>query len=170
MVLVFPGISLAQSWVDELVRKAADGGGTVIIENHSSVSTGGQTAGSGERVVTDGDVSASSRSETYINMGSEGGSARVHVETSRNGETETRTYEKEVAADESMRLDISTRVDDNGTEVKATAEDESGNEEELAASSSTDSDQESTFIDGFERAMSAVPAFFSRVFGFFWSW
>ena len=175
MVVVMPSFASAQSWVDELVREAsqaAEGrGGTVIIENHSSVSTGGKVVGSGGSSVSDGDVSASSHSETYINVGSQGGEAKVKVETSRNGEIETREYEKNVGAGEDMHLTVSTRVDESGVEVEATSEDESGTETELeAGASSSISATTSVFKSRFESAMKVVPAFFSRVFGFLWSW
>ncbi len=172
--LLVPGISLAQSWVDELIREAtqaAEGkGGTVIIENHSSVSTGGQVAGSGEKVVTDGDVSASSRSETHINIGSHGGEAKVKIETSRNGEVETRDYEKNVEAGEAMKLDVSVRANEKGAEVTATSEDASGEKETLEANASSVSTETSTFATRFEEALKSVPTLFARVLGFFWGW
>lgn len=174
-VLVIPRISFAQSWVDELVREAsqvAEGrGGTVIIENHSSVSTGGKVVGSGESSVSDGDVSASSRSETYINFGEQGGEAKVKVETSRNGVTETREYEKKVEAGQPMYLEVSTHADGSGAEVSANTKDEQGNAEVIEARASSSTEESATvFMTRLESAMKSVPAFFSRVFGFFWGW
>ncbi len=170
-----PSFVSAESWVDELVREAsqaAEGqGGAVIIENHSSVSTGGKVVGSGGSSVSDGDVSASSRSETYINVGSEGGEARVKVETSRNGETETREYEKKVGAGQPMHLEVSTRVDESGAEVSATTKDEHGNEESIEARLSSSTEGHSPpFMTRFESAIKSMPALFARVLGFFWAW
>ncbi len=175
VVLMAPEFVHAQSWVDELVREAAQAaegrGGTVIIENHSSVSTGGKVAGSGESVVTDGDVSASSRSETHINIGANGGEAKVKIETSRNGETETREYEKKVEAGDPLRLDVSARTDENGSVVEVITENASGTKEVVEESGApTDSPESSVFMDRFEQALKSVPTFFSRVFGFLWGW
>lgn len=178
VVLVLAGMPVsvsAQSWVDELVREASQAAegkdGTVIIENHSSVSTGGHIVGSGEGVVTDGDVSASSRSETYINVGPKGGEAKVKIETSRNGEVETREYEKKVGAGEDIKLDVSVRADEKGTEVEAASENTSGEKEVLEAHASTSlSAKVPTFMTRFEETLRSVPVFFSRVLGFFWGW
>lgn len=174
VLVVLPRISSAQSWVDELVREASQAAeersGTVIIENHSSVSTGGKVVGSGGSSVSDGNVSASSRSETYINVGTHGGEAKVKVETSRNGISETREYEKNVETGESMHIQVSARADEEGTQVSAISKDASGNGAALAMTASSSKDESVLAPSRFESALKAVPAFFSRVFEFFWHW
>ena len=174
-VVVIPELSFAQSWIDELVREASSAAegrsGTVIMENHSSVSTGGKVVGSGGSSASDGDVSASSRSETYINVGSQGGEAQVKVETSRNGVTETRTYEKDVGAGEPMRLDVSARTDENGSEVKVVSKSEEGDEEALESRAPSSTDESTfAFVHSFESTIKSVSTFFAQVFTFFWGW
>ena len=94
----------------DAIQNAKDGGGTVIIENHSSASTGGQVAGAGQ-TVTDGEGNASSHTETRINAGNDGGTVQVKIETSRNGETEKEEYTKEIEPGKPVEVNVSAKVD-----------------------------------------------------------
>lgn len=87
--------------LESMIEAAKNGNGTYV-ETHSSASTGGQTAGSGETVQT-GDVSASSYTE--INANNEGGQVKVKIETSENGETKTAEFTQEIPKDEGVKVE-----------------------------------------------------------------
>lgn len=175
VVFLVPHAAIAD-WLDELVENAEQGGGTVIIENHSSVSTGGQVAGSGQAVVTDGDVSSSSHVETYINAGSNGGSAQVKVETSKNGVTETKEYSQEVGKGEPVHINVSakaTNAEEAKVEVRGwDAEKKETVALEPATTSTTETKTSARIViqERLESALKSVPGFFKKVFGFLWGW
>lgn len=139
------------SWVEGIVSAAQEGNGTVIIENHSSVSTGGQTAASGQSVST-GDSSASSRVETRINAGESGGRVDVKVETESDGIKNTESYSKELNAGERVDIRVATST---GARI------ESG----VAASSSATS----SLVSKISSKLSIkIPEFVRKMFSFFW--
>ena len=106
IAFVAPCTLFADSWVDGIISAAQNGNGTVV-ESHSSasVSTGGQTAAAGESVSSD-DVSASSHIETHINASDSGGTIKVKVQTSENGDVHTEEYSKDLAPGESVQVNI----------------------------------------------------------------
>lgn len=171
--VLLPGFIAAEdfeSYMNRMIENAKQGGGTVIIENHSSVSTGGQVAGAGEAVVTDGDVSASSHTETRINAGGSGGEVYVKTETSQNGETKTEEYTKSVAPGEPIEVNVSARATNETMESTT----EIQGEMMQGATSTTDSDMEKergvTVTTRFEAAIEAVPGFIKKIFVFLKFW
>src|SRR3989344_7569306 len=162
--ILLPGFVAAEdfeSYVHRMIQNAKDGGGTMIIENHSSVSTGGQVAGAGQ-TVTDGDVSASSHVETRINAGNEGGTVQVKVETTRNGETEKKEeYTKEIEPGKPVEVNVSAEADRDGSAIDTEI---SG---EFVAD---DAGTEIAIMSRVETAFKAVPSFLKKVLGFFWGW
>jgi len=174
MSLLAPAFVLAaqdpfDSYVERMIQGAQEGNGTVIIENTSSVSTGGQTAAAGESV-TDGDVSASSHVETTINANNDGGTVQVKVETSQNGKTETKEFTKPIGAGESVKVNVSTHSDSSGTKVEADAQTTSDESEEASTTPEDTGNAwaEVTIETRVEKAFKAVPNFFKRIFHFFW--
>ena len=175
MSLLAPAFVLAaqdpfDSYVERMIQGAQEGNGTVIIENTSSVSTGGQTAAAGESV-TDGDVSASSHVETTINANNDGGTVQVKVETSQNGKTETKEFTKPIEADEGVKVNVSAHSDSNGTKVEADVKTTSDESEDASSTTTEDTGNawvEVTIETRVEKAFKAVPNFFKRIFHFFW--
>jgi hypothetical protein len=157
-----------ESYVNRMIENAKEGNGTVIIENHSSVSTGGQVAGAGQTVTT-GDVSASSHSETRINAGDQGGTVYVKTETKRNGEVEkSEEYTKQVSPGEPVRVHVSANADTEGSEVETEIQGEVMNEH--SASSGESKEEGVTAIARFEAALASVPSFFKKVFSLVKFW
>lgn len=155
-----------ESYVNRMIQNAKDGGGTVIIENHSSVSTGGQVAGPGQTVTTDGDVSASSHTETRINAGNDGGTVYVKTETTKNGETKKEEYTKEVEPGMPVEVNVSAKANSEGSHIKANIDGEAVFEDV----SSVDADADVAIMTQVETAFKAVPLFFKKVLGFFFGW
>ncbi|MEK7509710.1 MAG: hypothetical protein AAB605_03280 [Patescibacteria group bacterium] len=178
--VLLPGLVFADSWIERVIHDAQEGNGTVIIENTSSVSTGGQTAASGQAVST-GDSSASSKVETHINANSEtGGSVEVKVETSKDGVVETKEYSKDLAPDEPVNVNVSATVDSKGSAIETNLEAASAaqGDEEAASSTAEDAaiaeetsvkeDIKIVFGAAFDAALETIPNFFKKVFSFFW--
>lgn len=168
--LFLPGVIAAESiesYVNRMIDSAKEGNGTVIIENHSSVSTGGQVAGAGQTVTT-GDVSASSHTETRINAGNDGGTVYVKTETKRNGEVEkSEEYTKKVEPNQPVQVNVSAQADTEGSEVKTEIQGEVMDEH---STSSEDEEASVTAIARFEAALASVPTFFKKVFSFVKFW
>lgn len=166
--ILLPGIALAEdfaSYVHRMIQNAKDGGGTVIIENHSSASTGGQVAGAGQ-TVTDGDVSASSHVETRINAGNDGGTVYVKTETMKNGETQKEEYTKTVKPGTPVEVNVSAKVTPDSAEMETEIQGETMDSLTDAGSD----DEEIAIIARVETAFRAVPTFFKKILGFFWGW
>jgi|GEM_PF-5948829 len=123
-----PGIVAAQdlsnlgSFIEKTIQSAQSGNGTVIIENSSSVSTGGQTAGSGQTATT-GDSSASSRIETRINSNDSRGTVDVRIETRENGTTKVEEYSKSVEGGVRVDVRASSQNGTSTTDVRFDGED-----------------------------------------------
>lgn len=102
--------------MDEMIEAAKNGNGTYV-ETHSSVSTGGQTAKSGETVTT-GDAHASSYTE--IRADNNGGEVKVKMETTENGETKTTEYTKPIEKGENVKVEANAESKDgeSSAEVK----------------------------------------------------
>jgi hypothetical protein len=168
------GDSAFDNYVQHMKDAAAEGNG-IVVETHASASSGGQTASAGQ-AVTDGDVSASSHVETNINSNDDGGTVQVHVETSENGETETKDYTDEIQPGEPVKVQVSAHADSEGikveTKVKAESAiaeaeaDTASSSEEAAATSDVHADAET----GIEKVIMAVPNFFKKVLGFLFGW
>lgn len=168
--LLLPGFVSAEgsfeSYVERMIKNANDGGGTVIIENHSAVSTGGQVAGAGQ-TVTDGDVSASSHTETRINAGSDGGSVYVKTETKRNGEVEkSEEYTKTIEPGKPVHVNTSAKADPGGSEVETEIQGEVMHKQ--STSSDAQSGERITAVARFQAAFASVPAFFKKLLSFLW--
>jgi hypothetical protein len=169
--ILLPGIIAAEdleSYVHRMIENAKEGNGTVIIENHSSVSTGGQVAGAGQTVTT-GDVSASSHTETRINAGGDGGTVYVKTETKRNGEVEkSEEYTKNLDPKKPIEVNVSAKADAEDSEVEAVIQGEVARES--TTSSEEDGAASATAFARFEAALASVPTFFKKVFSFakFW--
>ena len=161
--ILLPGLVAAEdfeSYVERMIQNAKDGGGTVIIENHSSASTGGQVAGAGQTVVTDGDVSASSHTETRINAGNDGGTVQVKIETSRNGETEKKEYTKEIEPGKPVEVNVSAKVTPEGAEMETEIQGET-----MEASEDPVEDEVSVSAR-VETVLKSVPTFIKKIFSF----
>lgn len=178
IALLFPAFASAQDPFDAYVQTmieqaqeaAAEGNGTVIIENHSSVSTGGQTAAAGQSV-TDGDVSASSHVETYISTNDDGGTVQIKVETSENGETETHEYTEDIEPGEPVNVNVSAHADPDGADVQMSMGGESVDMEDIDTEDAEDPNGvRITVAATVEHALDSIPEFFKKVFSFFWSW
>ncbi|OGG73335.1 hypothetical protein A3A38_01440 [Candidatus Kaiserbacteria bacterium RIFCSPLOWO2_01_FULL_53_17] len=180
--LILPGLAFAASdpfdvYVERMIKAAQEGNGTVIIENSSSISTGGQTAASGEAVST-GPSSASSKVETHINANNSGGSVEVKIETSKDGVVETKEYSKELGPDEPVNVNVSAEVNTEGTKVEVRGWDpvvkkEAAMEENASSTETADDAEAAVGIEteiktSIEKALKAVPNFFKRIFSFFW--
>jgi hypothetical protein len=158
-ISAMPSVSLADTWINDLIESAKNGNGTVV-ETHSSASSGGQRVSGGESVST-GDVSASSHVETYINADGSDGEVKVKVETSHNGETKTEEY---VAPIQKGTVKVETHSESNReytSEVKVDGEvvaTESGEPHVAAAS-------ESKISVLFSEK---IPEFFKDVLAFLW--
>lgn len=170
--ILVPGFLFAEnieSYVHRMIEHAQQGGGTVIIENHSSVSTGGQVAGAGESIVTDGDVSASSHTETRINAGGSGGEVYVKTKTTTNGETKTDEYSKKVEPGEPIRVNVSAGATNEKVETSTEIQGEV-----MEGSSSTEDRADTTagasVVARFEAAIDAVPSFVKKVIKFLKFW
>ncbi|OGG60152.1 hypothetical protein A2765_01115 [Candidatus Kaiserbacteria bacterium RIFCSPHIGHO2_01_FULL_56_24] len=159
------------------IKEAAEAGNGIVVETHSSASSGGQTASAGQ-AVTDGDVSASSHVETNINSNNGGGSVQVHVETSQNGKTETKDYQTTIKPGEPVKVNVSAHADSEGSEVVTKVNGESAVSENGDVASSSDEEVGAASINnvevgaesGFEKALMMVPNFFKKIFSFFWGW
>lgn len=140
--------------LDAMIEAAKAGNGTYV-ETHSSASTGGQTARSGENIQT-GDVSASSY--TSINANNEGGQAQVQVETTQNGETKTTEYSEDIPKGEGVQVEVKAEAKNS----EATSEVLVNNEvvEQATKAHATTS----VVVDFFTET---VPDIFKKVVGFF---
>ncbi len=167
--VIFTGfLSLALPFVAAAEEIVIYNSGSVQTETRSSASTGGQTVRGGESVTT-GDVSASSRTQTVINAGDEGGTVYVKTETSTNGETETREYAKEIKPDEPVMVNVSAKAESDSSRVETSIQGETQEAEATVVATSTRGasiEVESVF----EKAFKVVPNLFKKVFSFFWEW
>lgn len=109
--LMAPGATYALS-IGDIIEAAKNGNGTYV-ETNASVSTGGQTAGSGESVQT-GDAHASSYTE--INAGPDGGEVKIKIETTKNGETTTEEYSQPIEKGEGVKVEANASVNDGESE------------------------------------------------------
>lgn len=169
MGILLPGFALAtqnpfEIFVGKMIEEAKENGAVVNVESHSSVSTGGQVAGAGQSV-TDGDVSASSHTETHINAGNEGGTVQIHVETTKNGETEKEEYTKEIEPGKPVNVNVSAKVDSEDSETEAVIDGEV-----VSDDSASTSEGEVAMMARVETAFKTVPSFFKKVLGFFFGW
>jgi hypothetical protein len=172
MVLLLPALAGAQedmaAYIEQMIERSGNGSGAVVnVESHSSVSTGGQVAGAGESVVTDGDVSASSHVETRINAGNDGGTIYVKTETSKNGETETEEYTKEIAPGEPVEVNVSAKASNEGSEVETEIQ---GETMEPTHEEAEETKSHVAIMARVETAFKVVPSFFKRVFSFVKFW
>lgn len=139
---------------EEVVQMAREGNGTVV-ETHSSASTGGQTAGSGETITT-GDSSVSSQTKTIINAGDSGGTVDVKVEKTVNGVTETKEYTEKIPAG----APVNVKVDAHASSAEpATTTAESDNHIDVQIS--TEAETEPNFFTD------TIPLFLRKVVSFF---
>lgn len=159
------GTVYADHWIDEMIESARAGNGTVV-ESHSSVSTGGQTAASGQTITT-GDASASSHTETRINANGSGGIVEVMIEKTVNGETVKEEYQKEVKPGEPVHVEVSSEASSEGgienaeSSVKVNSETQKPQEHEESADGGVGFEIK-TFLTA------SVPNFFKRMASFFW--
>ncbi len=144
--------------VEEIIESARAGNGTVV-ESHSSASTGGQTAASGQSVTTS-DSSASSHTETRINTNGNGGTVEVKVEKTENGVTTKEEYSKPIAPNEPVHVDVNVAAssDEKSAETNVLVNEEAQASED---SSTAAKSEISTFFTA------SVPGFFKKVFSFF---
>lgn len=183
------------AWIEGMIQRAQAGGGTVIIENSSSVSTGGQTAGSGESVTT-GNASASSRIETHVQSSNNGGTVKVKIETGENGEVTVEEYVKDIAPGETIEVRNSAQTSSTAPKKSAQPTTASGQGSVRGASSSTTGvssstdasraaileevggmsdeltgvlgENEQTRIEVAVSALKSIPSLFMRFFSFLW--
>lgn len=163
--LLLPAGAYADDWIRNMIETAKAGSGTVIIENSSSVSTGGQTA-SGGQAVTTGDVSASSHTETRINTNGSGGSVEVKVETSQNGVTETREYSQKVEKDQAVHVEAEALATPDKTETEVRIDGQIVATETPSLKSSEAEIPVESKIETFFTA--SVPNFLKKIIGFIW--
>lgn len=169
--ILLPGFIFADDfaeYMNQVIERAQDGE-EVVVESHSSVSTGGQVAGAGQSV-TDGDVSASSHVETHINTGNNGGTVQVKIETSKNGEKKTEEYTKDIKAGEPVEVNAAAKVDSEGMKIETKVDGEVVIDTEEGTESESDDDLKVAIESRIEKAFKAVPNFFKKVFSFFWGW
>jgi len=169
--LIWPAATYAFT-IEELIEAAKAGNGTYV-ESHSSVSTGGQTARSGETVVT-GDSSASSHVETRINSNNEGGTIDIKIETSKNGEVKTTEYSKQIEKDKSVRIDANAEVTDTDSKVQIEIDGEAVESETTEKTAETPAENNvASVIIASESKFSLlftekIPSAFKKVLSFFW--
>jgi len=153
-VLAFLAIPLATYALsaEEIVEMAKAGNGTVV-ETHSSASTGGQTARSGERVTT-GDSSVSSHTQTIINADGSGGTVEVKVEKTVNGETTKEEHIEDIPAGAPVYVKVEAHADS----AEPTAEADEASDVEVHIE--TEAKKQNFFTD-------TMPHFFRKVISFF---
>ncbi len=139
--------------VEEIIETANAGNGTVV-ETHSSASTGGQTAGSGETITT-GDSSVSSHTRTEINTNDSGGTVEVKVEKTVNGETETKEYTEKIPAGAPVHVNVDAHA---SSDEPATTSEET--QDDIEVHIETAGEKPNFFTD-------TVPLFFHKVVSFF---
>lgn len=145
--------------MDALIEAAKNGDGTYV-ETHSSVSTGGQTAKGGESVQTN-DASASSYTE--IISGEDGGEVKVKIETSENGETETKEFTAPIPKGEGVSVEVNAESKDGeaSAEVKVDGEVvETDSNESQTASAAVSTKISLLFTE-------KIPSFLKKIFSFF---
>lgn len=140
--------------LDALIEAAKNGNGTYV-ETHSSASTGGHNASSGETVQT-GDVSASSYTE--INANNEGGQVTVIVETSENGETKTSEYTEDIPKGGGVKVEAKAESVDGASHAEVKV-----NDEVVDVHTETHSVTTSLVVDFFTET---IPDLFKKVVGF----
>jgi len=174
---VLPSLSFADSRIERVIQGAGEGSGTVIIQN-SSVSTGGQTAASGQ-AVSSGNSSASSKIETHVNSSSsEGSSVQVKVETEKDGVVETKEYSDYGEPGKPVRVNVSAQVNTEGSKVdvsgageldaEAKVDGESTEDASMEAESEAEGTVEIEAESRTGKVFRAVPNFFKKVFSFLW--
>lgn len=137
-----------------MIEAAKNGNGTYV-ETHSSASTGGQTARSGESIQTR-DVSASSY--TSINANNEGGEVHVKVEATENDETKTTEYTEDIPKGEGVKVEATAVAADGEATSEVIVYDEVV--EQATESHATTS----VVVDFFTET---IPDVFKKVLGFF---
>lgn len=169
-ILAPVGTAYAFVDVDALIEKAKQGQGTYV-ESNSSVSTGGQTARSGETVTT-GDVSASSHTETVIKADGSGSSVHVETSTTENGVTKKQTLSKDFAPEETVHVNANAssengqatseiKVNDTVIEADTAVETQSTIETTGAASASQ---SQGTLLRKISKLPSKIRKFLSALF------
>ena len=161
-MITIPAATYAD-WIDDMVEAAKAGGG-VVVESHSSASTGGQTA-SGGQTVTTGDVSASSHTQTTINTGSEGGTVEVKVQTSKNGETQTKEYSHKIDSSEGVHVEVAATASDQGSKEEVRVDGEVVESDVASHSAETEVTTHTADSPSF---VESVPHFLKKVLNFFW--
>lgn len=143
--------------IDDMIEAAKNGNGTYV-ETHSSVSTGGQTVRGGTSVQT-GDASASSYTE--IISGEDGGEVKVKIETSENGETNTKEFTAPIPKGEGVTVEANAESVDgeSNAEVKVDGEVVGSNESQMA-SAAVGAKISLLFTE-------KIPSFFKKLFSFF---
>ena len=156
------------SWVDEMmeeVKAQLPHGGGVYTETHSTVSTGGQHAASGQTITTS-NSSASSYVETRINADSKGGDIKVKIEQSENENVTTEEYTKKIEPGMGARVEVSatSKSGESKTEVFVDGEEATPQSTSLASTSG--------FISSESKIRTLfsvqVPRFFKKMFSFLW--
>lgn len=166
--VLLPGLAAAaqdpfDAYVERMIQDAHESGAVVNVESHSSVSTGGQVAGAGQTVVTDGDVSASSHTETRINAGNDGGSVYVKTETSKNGETEVKEYMQEIEPGEPVEVNVAAKASNESAE--STVEIQGETMAEITTTGARESvEAEISVATRVEAALKSVPSFLRKIF------
>lgn len=145
--------------MDAIIEAAKNGNGTYV-ETNSSVSTGGQRAGSGESVQT-GDAHASSHTEIHAN--DDGGEVKVKIETSKNGETKTEEYSQPIEKGKGVDVRVNASVTDDESKTEVTVDGDKKETNESHTSSATAAFE--TTISFFSEK---IPNVFKRVFSFLW--
>jgi hypothetical protein len=150
--------------IDTMIEAAKNGNGTYV-ETHSSVSTGGQTAQSGENVQT-GDAHASSYTE--IHADNDGGEVKVKIETSENGETTTKEFTQDIPKGEGVKVEASAESNNGESSAEVKVNDEvveaDTSESHTASASAAVSARISLLFT------EKIPSLFKRVFSLFrWS-
>lgn len=153
--LIAPAHAVYAFDLDSMIEAAKGGNGTYV-ETHSSVSTGGQTSHGGENVQT-GDASVSSHTE--IHAGEDGGTVKVKIETTENGETKTKEFMHDIPKGEGVKVEANAESTDGeaSSEVKV-------NDEVLEVKSETHSATTSAVVGFFTET---IPGLFKKVVGFF---
>lgn len=161
-ITLMPQMSFADTWIENMIDNARNGDG-IIVESHSSASTGGQRASGGQSAST-GDVSASSHVETYINADGSKGEVNVKVQTSQNGETKTEEYSAPIEKS-GVKIEANAEAKDGeyNSEIKVDGEvvETESNEPHVAASVASESKISVLFSE-------KIPEFFKDVLAFLW--
>jgi hypothetical protein len=144
--------------LDAMIEAAKNGNGTYV-ETHSSASTGGQTAKSGESVQT-GDAGASSYTEIHAN--GEGGTVKVNVETTENGTTNTKEYTQQIPKGEGVKVEANAESKDGESDAEVNVNGEVVDSEIQTASALVAFNEKISLL-----FTEKIPSFFKKLFSFF---